>query len=78
MVARDHFHKQEVAERQAARADSKRSGNYRSDPWRTREVRRTPPYNCYGCRWEPQGDEFVLKFTHKLCYPNHVPEEPAE
>jgi len=75
MVAKDHFHKEEVAERKAAMADNRRTGNYRSDPWREPETRAERPANCYGCTWERvSANEVRLKFAHKMCHPAHLPE----
>lgn len=69
-----NFDKLEAQERNTARSEAHRTGNYRLDPFRDSEVVPERPSNCYGCSWErlPNNKGFRLKFKHKLCYANHV------
>lgn len=65
--------KLEASQRNEARAEAHRTGNYRLDPFQDKEVVEQRPSNCYGCSYErlPNNSGFRLKFKHKLCYAGH-------
>ena len=76
MPTKTHFDKIEASERNTARSEAHRTGNYRLDPFKDKEVVTERPSNCYGCSWErlPEGG-FRLKFKHKTCHANHIKDD---